>query len=167
LSQDHGDSKQLLRAVREIKYFMKKEEKLEKYLKIFSEYITDSKSTPVLEYVYWKFPNNWGAWMYYKSESGVEPEINRNDGGQYSFEDWLTKAGFYPTTEIVPVRYQTKRDNDCSLKKIRENKGENKGYISAIPDYEGQNIISYPIFDPDPITVINLLTKIKCLKDES
>ena len=140
---------------------------LEKYKKIFSEFIVDTFVSPEKEYIYWRFPNNWGAWMYYKDVSSEEPEINRNDGGQYYFEDWLTKAGFYPTVEIVPVRYQTKKDNFYNLNKMLSgSKEKNKGYISAIPDYEGQDIISYPIFDPEPINVINLLTKIKCLKDE-
>lgn len=141
-------------------------EVLNKYKKIFSEYIIEVISKDNAEHIYWRFPNNWGAWLYCATKSESTYEINSADAPGYSFENWFPESELFPVMEIVPVRYSNKEDNRTNLDKMRTGSSQ-ESYIYASPDYNSQDVISYPFFDPQPINVINLLTKIKALKDES
>ena len=138
---------------------------LDRYKKIFSEYIVEVISKENSENIYWKFPNNWGAWLYCTHNPVETYEINTDSAG-YSFENWLSKSDIYPVMEIVPVRYPEKKDNKKTIERMRTS-SKQESYVHASPDYDNQNVISFPFFDPEPINVINLLTKIKCLKNES
>ena len=117
------------------------------------------------EHIYWRFPNNWGAWLYYTASSRTTYEINSSTASGYSFENWIPESELFPVMEIVPVRYSNEKDNRNYLDKLKTS-SEQDSYIYATPDYSSQDIISFPFFDPQPINVINLLTKIKSLKDE-
>lgn len=138
---------------------------LRKYKKIFSEYITEVIVKDNAEHIYWRFPNNWGAWLYCATSSKSTYEINSSSAPGYSFENWFPESELFPVMEIVPVRYSNKEDNETNINKLRTTSTE-ESYVFATPDYDSQDVISFPFFDPQPINVINLLTKIKSLKNE-
>lgn len=138
---------------------------LDRYKKIFSEYITEVITKENGEHIYWRFPNNWGAWLYCATSSKMTYEINSSSAPGYSFENWFPESELFPIMEIVPVRYSNKEDNKNYFDKLRT-PSDQESYIYATPDYSSQDVISFPFFDPQPINVINLLTKIKSLKNE-
>lgn len=139
---------------------------LDRYKKIFPEYIIEVISKDTAEHIYWRFPNNWGAWLYCATKTQTRYEINSADAPGYSFENWLPESELFPIMEIVPVRYSNKDDNKENIDRAKTTSQE-ASYIQATPDYDSQDVISFPFFDPQPISVINLLTKIKSLKNES
>lgn len=137
--------------------YLKNEDPLELYREIYVEYIVHTFEEEGLEHIYWKFPNNFGAWLYYKSPK----RKSFDDDGQMLFDDWIIDFDV-PYIEVVPIRYPDEEYNEKAYDTMIE--ASDKDYI-VIPDYTNQTAIEFAQFDPEPSHVINMLTKLFCYQE--